>query len=237
MAEYALADSEYNRQKLIRMGYKCPIDVLPILLDFDDYKKVPNKKILQKYDDKWVNIIFTGRIVPNKKQEDIISSFFYYKKYMNPKSRLFLVGSANGMEVYEKQLKLYVEQLHLEDVHFTGHVGFDDILAYYKIADVFLCMSEHEGFCVPLVEAMLFDIPIIAYDSTAIRGTLNGSGFLLKEKNFQEIAGVINKVVSDCQLNEAILTNQRIRLNDFKQEIILKQFENFLKRFINRYEK
>ena len=135
-AEYVLADSEFNKEDLLKMGYQCPIDVLPILVAFDDYKKKPSEKLFQKYNDDWVNIIFTGRIAPNKKQEDIISSFYYYKKYINKKSRLFLVGSGSGMENYEARLKRYTRQLELSDVYFTGHVKFDELLAYYQIADV-----------------------------------------------------------------------------------------------------
>lgn len=72
------------------------------------------------------------------------------------------------MEAYYAKLLAYVKELGVEDVYFPGHIKFDEILAYYHLADVFLCESEHEGFCVPLVEAMYFDVPVIAYDSTAI---------------------------------------------------------------------
>lgn len=235
--KYVLADSNYNKRDLESMGYQCKIDVLPILIAFEDYKRKPYEKILQKYDDDWVNLIFTGRIAPNKKQEDIIASFYYYKKYFNPRSRLFLVGSGSGMELYESRLKKYVRKLGLTDVYFTGHVKFDEILAYYRIADVFLCMSEHEGFCVPLVEAMFFDVPIIAYDSSAVGDTLGGSGLLIEEKNFGEIAGLIDRIVSDSELRDKVLFNQRIRLEDFNHDKILNQFEKYLKGFIEQRER
>lgn len=235
--EYVLADSNYNKRDLESMGYQCKIDVLPILIAFEDYKKKPNEKILKKYDDDWVNIIFTGRIAPNKKQEDVIAAFYYYKKYLNPKSRLFLVGSGSGMASYVSRLKKYVRELGLSDVYFTGHVKFDEILAYYRIANVFLCMSEHEGFCVPLVEAMFFDVPIIAYDSSAVGDTLGGSGLLIEEKNFGEIAGLIDRIVSDSELRDKVLFNQRIRLEDFNHDKILNQFEKYLKGFIEQRER
>lgn len=236
-AEYVLADSEFNKEDLLKMGYQCPIDVLPILVAFDDYKKKPSEKLFQKYNDDWVNIIFTGRIAPNKKQEDIISSFYYYKKYINKKSRLFLVGSGSGMENYEARLKRYTRQLELSDVYFTGHVKFDELLAYYQIADVFLCMSEHEGFCVPLVEAMFFDVPIIAYDSSAIGDTLGGSGLLVKEKNFCEIACLLDLLVRNKDLREKVICNQQIRLKSFSHDKIINQFEKYLKGFIEKDER
>lgn len=229
--DYCLADSEFNKQELIRLGYQCKIDVLPILIPFEDYKKTPSKKVLRRFKDDSVNILFTGRIAANKKQEDVIKTFYYYKKYINPQSRLFLVGSYYGMENYYHSLKAYVERLKLEDVYFTGHINFSEVLAYYHLADVFLCMSEHEGFCVPLAEAMDFQIPIIAYDSSAIGGTLGGSGLLLKEKDCKAAAEMIDRVVRDNKLREDIIYNQNIRLKDFEHDAIKEQFIKYIKDF------
>lgn len=233
-ADYCLADSSYNKRELQEMGYNCKIDVLPILIPFDDYRKTSSRKIMNRYsNDGYTNILFTGRIAPNKKQEDVIKAFYYYNK-INPKSRLFIVGSYGGMEKYYQELKTYTQKLGLKNVIFTGHIKFDEILAYYKIADLFLCMSEHEGFCVPLVEAMFFDVPIVAYDSSAIGDTLGGSGFLLKEKNGQETAAVIHRILSDQKLKEDILYNQRLRLQDFQHDVIEKKFIGYLQEFLGR---
>ena len=232
--DYCLADSSYNRNELIRMGYQCEIDVLPILIPFDDYKKTPSKKILNRYDDgEYTNILFTGRIAPNKKQEDVIEAFYYYNKYINPKSRLFIVGSYGGMEKYYNELQAYADKLGLKNVFFTGHIKFDEILAYYKTADLFLCMSEHEGFCVPLVEAMFFDVPIVAFDSSAIADTLGGSGFLLKKKDGKEAAEVMHRILTDEKLREDILYNQRLRLQDFAHDTIETMFLEYLRKFIS----
>ena len=230
--DYCLADSEFNKQELISMGYKCPVDVLPILIPFEDYKKTPAKSVLKRYRDDYTNILFTGRIAPNKKQEDIIKTFYYYKKYINSTSRLFLAGSYYGMENYYHSLKAFVERLKLEDVYFTGQIKFNEILAYYQLADVFLCMSEHEGFCVPLAEAMAFEIPIIAYDSSAIGYTLGGSGLLLKEKDHKVAAEMIHQLTSKATLKESVVYNQNIRLKDFQHDAIKAQFIKYIKAFI-----
>lgn len=223
--ELCMADSQFNKEDLIRMGYKCPIEVLPILIAFDDYEKKPNQSIIEKYrDDGYVNILFTGRIAPNKKQEDLIASFYYYKNYINPKSRLFIVGSLSKGDAYSERLQKYVDELELNDVIFTGHIPFDEILAYYHIADLFLCLSEHEGFCVPLVEAMYFGIPIIAYDSTAVGETLGGSGLLLREKDPRIVAEAINIVISNQDIKKKMLHNERKRLDDFDNERIRHKF-------------
>lgn len=233
--EYCLADSNYNKKDLIRSGYQCPIDVLPILIPFADYKKRPNDKILEKYAGQdYCNILFTGRIAPNKKQEDVIEAFYYYQKYYNAHSRLFLVGNYCGMEKYYDRLQDYIKRLGVRNVIFTGHVKFDEILAYYKIADIFLSMSEHEGFCVPLVEAMYFEVPIIAYDTSAIGDTLGGAGILLKKNNPLETAGMIDFLIRYQELRNKVIQNQRERLQDFSYKKISEQLLDYLKGFMDK---
>lgn len=230
--DYALADSAYNREELLKMGFQCQVDVLPILIPFTDYDQTPSQSIIEKYRDGRTNIIFTGRVAPNKKQEDVIAAFAAYKKHYDADARLILVGSYAAMPRYYEQLKQYIEQLGVRDVIFTGHIPFDEILAYYHVADTFLCMSEHEGFCVPLVEAMYFKVPILAYDSTAIADTLGGSGFLVEEKTPELIAGVLHRILSDPSLKEQILKGQQERLADFDHGVIREQFFRYLNDFL-----
>lgn len=232
--DYVLADSEFNKQDLINMGYTCSIDVLPILIKFDDYSQRPNKLTLKKYDDDYTNLLFVGRIAPNKKQEDVIESFYYYNKYYNSESRLFIVGSYGGMERYYARLQDYIKELNVPNVIFPGHIKFDEILAYYHLADCFVCMSEHEGFCVPLVEAMYFDVPIIAYDSCAIGGTLDGSGFLIKEKKPMETAGSIHYLLEHADVRKALVQQQNKRLEDFDNQLIANQLLKYLVAFLEK---
>jgi len=226
------ADSKHNANELVSSGYKCPIEVLPILMPFDDYKKQYSQNIYDKYNDDYVNILFTGRIAPNKKQEDIIAAFDYYHKVINSKSRLFLVGNYNESDLYYSKLKQYVEELSIDEVYFSGHIKFDEILAYYAVSDVFLCLSEHEGFCVPIVESMLFELPIIAYDCTAVGETMAGGGILLPEKTPQVVAEAIDILMNDKSIKNRIIHNQKVRLNDFDNEIIEKKFIELLKKYI-----
>lgn len=230
--DYCLADSNENRNVLINMGYKCRIDVCPILIPFDDYVEKPSEQVLSQYDDGKTNILFVGRIAPNKKHEDVIRAFYHYNERHNRNSRLFLVGSWSGMESYYNRLRDYIQALGASNIIFTGHIKFNELLAYYKLADVFLCMSEHEGFCVPLVESMFFDVPIVAYASTAIPDTLGGSGILLKDKDPAFCAAVIDRVITDDALREYIISRQRARLADFAYDNVKKQFESYLRLFI-----
>ena len=230
--DYCIADSEYNKNDLIKMGYKCDIDVLPIMIPFDDYRKQPDEEVIKKYKDGYTNILFTGRIAPNKCQEDIIRSFAYYKKYYNKKSRLILVGSEGVFTNYKERLMKYIDMLDLKDVIFSGHIKFSEILAFYNISDIFLCQSEHEGFCVPIVEAMFFGIPIVAYNSSAIGDTMGIGGILLNEKNALETAGVMDYVVNNGEIRKRISENQKIKLLDYDYEVIFKKFEQILNKIL-----
>ena len=230
--DYCLADSEYNKQDLIEYGYTCDIDVLPIVVPFSDYEKKPSKVVLRKYTDSMTNLLFVGRVVPNKKIENIIAAFYHYQKKFNPISRLFLVGHWNGMERYKSKLDEYIKVLGINNIVFTGHIKFDEILAYYRLADVFVCMSEHEGFCVPLVEAMFFDIPIVAASHAAVPYTLGGSGILLDEESPLLAAGAIDLMVTDTSLRKVVIDAQRNRLNDFSHAVVKSQFETYVGDFL-----
>lgn len=233
--DYCIADSEFNKNDLIKMGYKCTIDVCPILIPFSDYEKKPSEKILNTYkNDGYINILFVGRVAPNKCHEDILRSFACYNKCFNLKSRLIFVGSWNGMEKYYEKLCEYAGILDInENVLFTGHIKFDEILSWYNLADVFLCMSEHEGFCVPLVEAMYFNVPIIAYNSSAIPETLGGAGVLIETKEPDKIAWEINKVVKDYEYRNNIISMQKKRLEYFSYKSVSEIMKEKLIKFIS----
>lgn len=219
IVDVALADSEFNRQDLISIGFM-KTGVLPYLVNLNKFDITPNNQVIKKYDDEFVNILVVGRISPNKKVDDAIKCFYNYNKYINPKSRLFLVGSYNGMDLYYNYLNDIILKLDLKNVYFTGHTNLDELVSYYKVSDIFLTMSEHEGFCVPLLESMYFEVPIIAYNSTAIPDTLGSAGIIINDKNYIEIAELINLLVKDKVLRNRIIKKQSERLEFFSRERI-----------------
>jgi len=225
--DIALADSEFNRQDLINTGFE-KTGVLPYLINLRKFDIPPNRKIIQKYSDEFVNLLVVGRISPNKKVEDAIKCFYYYNKYINSRSRLLLVGSYQGMDLYHNSLNKLIQKLELKNVYFTGHINLDELISYYKIGDVFLTMSEHEGFCVPLLESMYFGVPILAYKSTAIPETLGGAGILVNDKNYIEIAELINLLVEDKVLRDKIVKKQSERLEFFSRERIAGILKNYI---------
>jgi len=229
--DYTIADSDYNRQELRRMGCRCPIDVCPILIPFADYDREPDEVFLQKYRDGKKNWLFVGRIAPNKKAEDVIRAFAVYHREYEPESRLLLIGSTGGIRRYDEALENYIRSLGLEDaVVMPGHVSFEEIVASYRAADVFVCMSEHEGFCVPLVEAMYFGVPVVACASSAVPETLGKGGLLLRKKDPELTAAAVNKVLTDGELRDALVQAGKERLKDFSYETVKEQFLNCLEK-------
>lgn len=233
-----IADSEYNKQDLLDMGYRCPIYVLPILIPFEDYKKMPDAKVKRWYADGRTNLLFVGRVAPNKCHQDVISAFAVYKKQYDADARLFLVGSYRNEESYYLSLCDYYRRLGLtdSDVVFLGHISFEEILAYYTMADVFVCMSEHEGFCVPLVEAMCFQVPIVAYHSSAVPETLKGAGLLLEDKHPAYVAAAIHRLLNDEALRIDLQKKAERRLSEFSYSVISQCFEKLLTDFIPIHE-
>lgn len=217
--DLALGDSEFNRRELEQAGFRTTA-VLPIVLDFATYDAPRSPVVERLYTDGRTNVLFVGRVITNKKIDDLIRAFACYQRLFNPHSRLLVVGDYRGQERYLRVLRALVRRLGAGEVVFTGHVEHDELLAYYGLADVFLCLSEHEGFCVPLVEAMRFGVPVLAYDAGAVRDTLRSGGLLLKDKQPQEVAGLIDALVRDAALRQAMLATQTqalavIRATDF----------------------
>jgi glycosyltransferase involved in cell wall biosynthesis len=168
--DLALGDSEFNRQELEELGFPAT-GVLPVVPGFTHLDGPPNGLVARQFDDEWTNLLFVGRVIPNKRIENVVRAYAAYKARHNHRSRLLVVGSYGGFERYLAMLQQLVARLGLHDVHFTGHVSNEELTAYYDVADVFLCASEHEGFCVPLVEAFYKEVPVLAYASSAVPET------------------------------------------------------------------
>ena len=226
VTEAGWGDSTFNCQELAEHGWTDP-KVLPIVFEPKRYRIRPDRKVLKRWQD-GLNVLFVGRVSPNKRFEDIILTFYYLKRFVRPDARLFLVGAAQGMETYLEFLQALVKRLDLPDVIFTGHVSGPQLMAYYRCASVYLSMSEHEGFGVPLLESMHFGVPIVAYQAAAVPETLDGSGILVKEKNYAAVAGLIGLLAEDDNLRARIVAQQRERLEDFLPERVGARLEEIL---------
>lgn len=217
--DIALADSEYNRQELAELGYQ-RTDVFPLFIDFQKYERPPDRFFQQLFQDGRVNLLFVGRIVPNKRLDDLIRIVFYYKKYISPLVRLIIVGKTTSLPAYYKSLIKLVDDFYLrpEEVVFTGHITDEQMYALYRTADVFLSMSEHEGFGLPLVESMIFDLPVVAYAAAAVPYTLGGAGVLLHTKRVDLVAELIDLIVHQEEIKRKIVQGQRARIEKLRSE-------------------
>ena len=223
--DLALADSDYNRRELDALGFN-KTDVLPLFIDFGKYATPPSGFVRDIYRDDRTNILFVGRIAPNKKIEDLVRVAFYYKKYISPLVRLVVVGKTSALPKYYESVSRMADEFYLqpEEIVFTGHIPDEELFALYKASDVFLSLSEHEGFCLPLVESLVFDLPVIAFKTGAVPETLDGAGVLLDEKRTDRTAELVHKVVGDKKLRAKIIEGQRRRLERFRS----RDLEGFL---------
>ena len=217
--DLALGDSEFNRQDLEALGFT-RTGVLPVVPDFSHLDGDADRGVADQFDDAWTNVLFVGRTVPNKKLEDVIRFFHAYHTFYNPHSRLFLIGAQHGLDRYTVALHQLAATLGNDHVHFVGQVSNEELAAFYEIADLFLCASEHEGFCVPLVEAFYKQIPVLAYAAAAVPATMDGAGVLYTDKDPSHVAALMDIIVSNDQVQEAIVRGQlaaidRLRARDF----------------------
>jgi L-malate glycosyltransferase len=205
--DQALGDSEYNRQELADLGFH-NTGVLPVVPDFSHLDVPSDRRIAQQFDDEWTNVMFVGRVIPNKKFETVIRAFHAYRTHHNPRSRLLLVGSYSGFERYLAMLHGLVARLGTVDVRFLGHVSNEELTALYDVADLFLCGSEHEGFCVPIVEAFYKRVPVVAYAATAVPATMDGGGVLFDSPDPTEVARLMSAILDDPRLEEQVIASQ-----------------------------
>lgn len=216
--DVAFADSEFSRRELVDAGF-LETDVLPVTFALEEFSQVePNQSLAESLASS-TNFLFVGRIVPNKKQDDIIRAFAYYRQNIEPQCRLFLVGGFEHGRGYYELLRKLAEELGVADAVFLpGRLSDSDLVAYYQSASVFLSMSEHEGFGVPLVESMMFDVPVVAYKAAAVPFTLGGSGVLFTRKDIPLIAEMVDCVITDQKFRRKILEGQRRRLEELRPD-------------------
>ena len=216
-ADWAWGDSRYNCDELVSLGFD-PIKtaVLPICLPFEHERPKANTELAETLRaQKQTKILYVGRIAPNKKYEDILKAFFCYQTTVDPSTQLYLVGSWQGYEKYYAKLMGFAADLKLQNVVFTGQVSQEDKWAYYSSADLMLCMSEHEGFCVPLLEAMYYQIPVLAYATTAVTETLGDAGQLFAKKDYAMAAAMMHRLITDTGYRQEVLERQNQRLQQF----------------------
>ncbi len=225
----ALCPSAFNAKTLQRLGYG-DVRIMPYPIEPRSLEAAATPSNLAYLRDGALNILFVGRIFPNKRHQDLLKTFHYFRR-LEENSRLLLVGPQHpGVRGYTAELNNLSTELGVSDrVVFTNMVAPEDIASFYRHSHVFLSMSEHEGFFVPLVESMHCDLPVLAYASTVIPETLGHSGIMFKEKNFERVAEIMLELAREGPLRQAVLEGQRKRLEHFRKEASLEVFMETLR--------
>ena len=230
--DIALGDSEYNRRELVALGFG-ETGVFPIAVDPDRIRRAPDQPALERVlSDGLLNFLFVGRIVPNKKIEDHIKLAECYKRYVDTEYRFIFVGKTDGVPRYYSMIRALVTEFQMppDRFVFTGPVPDEDLATNYRMARVYISLSEHEGFCVPLLEAMAADVPVLAYASTAVPDTLGGAGVQFAPKDLELAAELLGELAYNEDVRRRVIAGQRRRLEDFGPARLGRDLDHLLSR-------
>jgi glycosyltransferase involved in cell wall biosynthesis len=233
LTDLGLGDSDYNRRELDELGFSST-GVMPIAVDTRRLTEAPSRPVLDEIlDDEFVNFLFVGRLAPNKKIEDHIKLAEQYKRYIDAHYRFIFVGRYDVVPRYYSAIRALMAEYKMlpERFVFTGPVPDAELAAYYRAASVYISLSEHEGFCVPLVEAMAMDVPVLAYSAAAVPDTLGGAGIQFAPKDLEYAAELLGMLAFEDSPRDEVLAGQRRRLRDFGDAAIRQRLTSVLAAF------
>ncbi len=218
---HSVGDSAYNAEELALYGFASP-GVLPLAVDPGQWHKPPDETLMRRLQDGKRNLLFVGRYAPNKCQHHLIEAFADYLS-LDDQARLILIGGSELDDPYVRHCQSLIDAMGLrENIMLTGQISDAELQAYYRTAHLFWSMSEHEGFCVPLIEAMWFDLPILAFRSSAVPETLGEAGLMFADKDdLATVAALAQRLMTDEALKATVLEKQRQRRRDFLPEAVL----------------
>lgn len=233
-AVLAWGASEFSRRDLEKGGYRRTA-VLPILIDFERFDADPDPATLDRLRQTKTDgpdMLFVGRLAPNKRQEDLIKLLHLYRRHIRPGGRLFLVGPHHHTTfAYSVALSSFARELGVDPV-FRGDAPFGELLAYYRTADVFVSMSEHEGFGAPLLEAMHLGLPVVAYGAGSIPEIVGDGGLVFDDKDLLRYAMAVDRLWRDPQARGSAVEAGRKRAEEFSLErvapVLFEQLERVL---------
>ena len=231
VTEFAIADSAFNERELQAAGYRSTKTV-PLLIDLDGFDGSPDPvlagRLAARKEGGGADLLFVGKVSPHKGQHDLVKALAAYRRLYDPDARLHLVGGAISDE-YRAAVVRFADELELGDaVEIAGSVTHEELIAYYAASDAFVCLSNHEGFCVPLLEAMYHRLPIVAYTNTAVPETVEGAGLILPNKEPIRVAAAIDRVVRDPELRSMLAAAAAERVASFALPRIKDEFASAL---------
>ncbi len=215
--DLALGDSDFNRRELEALGF-APTGVMPIAVDLGRITDAPARPALARVlEDGLINFLFVGRIAPNKRIEDHIRLAEHYKRYVDAYYRFIFVGKTDAVPDYYRTIRALMAEYRMpaDRFVFTGPVPDADLAGFYRHADVYVSLSEHEGFCVPLLESMAAGVPVLAYGEAAVPETMGGAGVVFNPKDLELAAEWLAVLAYDRAVRRHVIDGQRRRLEAF----------------------
>ncbi|MGD0392252.1 MAG: glycosyltransferase [Acidimicrobiales bacterium] len=203
---FGIADSNFNRREMLAVGFR-RVEVLPVRVDFSEFADATTGTGIRSND--W---LYVGRIIGNKCQHDLVTAFAQYHRTFDQEARLVLIGDTSATD-YVAEVRSESERLGVADrVIIMGKVSDKLLRSAFAGAGVFVSVSEHEGFGVPILEAMAAGVPVVAYGAAAIPETMSGAGILLHTKDPAVVAASVQAVQSDPGLRQRLIGRQLARI-------------------------
>ena len=217
----AAAASGFNAEELAALGYPAP-QVIGVMR-----RELPVVPRRRRGDDR-LRLLFVGRGVPNKAQHHLIAALAALRQ-TGSDATLTLVGTWEGMEPYEERCRRLTAALGLEDhVVYAGSVDDSTLARTYAESDCFVCLSDHEGYCVPLIEAMAGDLPIVAFAAGAVPETVGGAALLLDDKHPSMVAEAVRAAVGDPRVAAHMADGRRAQLDHFGHDAVAARLRAFV---------
>jgi len=220
--ERAFAYSRFSAEELVAAGYE-HVSVLPFAIDWTAFDTAPDPVLQAELGDGRANVLFVGRAVPSKKVDDVLRVFTAYQRLYQPRSRLVIAGYLHRDGAYGAYLHGLKDVLGAEQVRFLGRVSAAQLSACFATASAYLSMSRHEGFGVPLLEAMYRGVPVVAYGAAAVPETMGGAGLASLSDDPVEVAELLAVLERSPALRAQVLTAQRERLAALSQDAVAEQ--------------
>jgi glycosyltransferase involved in cell wall biosynthesis len=224
LCDFLVADSEFNAADLKRVSTRARehgVVILPLLVEPSRFSGEANPGFAALLrGTKGINVLHVGRLVPNKGYEAIVRAFYFLRKQIDPEARLWLVGIDIDSELYSFTLKRMVDAWGLTDaVEFLGQRSDGELRALYENCSVYLCLSEHEGFCLPVIEAMHFGLPVVSTSHGALAETIADGGVLIDAARPSLVAELVAEVAKNGGLRERVIGAGRKRVSAFSPEL------------------
>lgn len=228
-----LADSGYNGDDFRAIGF--PDDKIRVLAPFHrmaDYERVaPDDASFERFADGRPVVFFVGRIAPNKGHRHIICTAYYYRMLFGDDVRFVIAGGGHpALMGYAGEVKTLIRQLRLEKTVFlAGKVSAETLKAFYMKSAAFLLLSEHEGFCVPILEAQHFNLPLVAYGAAAVGETIGPNQLVYDRIDYQVLAAAVHTVIHDQEARTFLAEHGRQNFQRFNRERLKTEFLGILR--------